>query len=245
MIFIDAHNLIKRYYHSGGHPYSLFYALLMKYQNKSVEVVCDGPNSRAYRKKIHPGYKAGRKAADDPVYWEVYNNCIEIAKRVTKNRIIVLLEGEADDYIALECKEDDVILSNDKDLWPLTYIPGATILINATTKVDSALVEVKFNASAKHIYLYKAFVGDPSDKIPGKKGFGPAAWAKLDYEDRELYNHHFKIKNCSYHPEFMTEQACMSWELAVPFKDYKFEVDSILNGPTKLLEFTEEKGIIV
>ena len=245
MIYIDAHNYLKRIYHGGGSPYSLFYNLMTKYAAKHIQIICDGPKSREYRKEIHPGYKAGRNNGDDPIYWEVYNNCKELALHFPNTKVIDMTAGEADDYIAWCAEEYDTIISNDKDLWPLID-KGVDILLNASTKVDNELVEMKFNCSPKHIQLYKTLVGDPSDKIPGKRGFGPAAWAKLDYEDRELYNHHFKINNCNYDPDLMTEQACMSWKLALPWSDYTFtvvpELALELRNP---LAFCEEKGIIL
>ena len=171
------------------------------------------------------------------------NREILLTKDEINVKVIEMLSGEADDYISCRAEQYDSVLSNDKDLWPLLD-KGVNILVNATTKVDAALVQVKFNASAKHIYLYKALVGDPSDKIPGKRGFGKAAWAKLDYTDRELYSYHFsRLGGCSYDPELMTKEACMSWKLARPYCEYAFsERVTIAENPA---EFCIEKGIIL
>ena len=244
MIYIDAHNLIKRIYHGGGNPYTLFYNLMIKYQDKTVAIVCDGPHSRDHRKAIHPGYKAGRNQGDDPVYWEVYNNCQDIALEFANTRLILMDDGEADDFIADRATVGSTVISNDKDLWPLID-KKVNILLNASTKVDEQLVETKFNSTPGHIYLYKALVGDPSDKIPGKRGFGPAAWTRLNFEDRELYKHHFSIGNCRYDSDgLMTEQACMSWKLAVPYLDYKFRrMPGKPDGNP--LELIEKKGIVL
>ena len=248
MIFIDAHNLIKRIYHGGGNPYTLFYNLMVKYQEYTVEVVCDGPRSRDIRKAIHSGYKAGRNQGDDPVYWEVYNNCMELARYFKHTSVVKMTAGEADDYIATYAMTNDIVISNDKDLWGLVT-KGVTILLNASTKVDEQLIEQKFKGSAKHILLYKALVGDPSDKIPGKRGFGPAAWAKLNFEDRELYAHHFALyfrNGKVYDPDLMTEQALMSWELAKPIDQTELDwtTDHAYENKNPLA-FIEEKGIVL
>lgn len=224
MIYIDAHNYLKRIYHGGGNPYSLFYEMLSKYSAEAVEVICDGSNSRKYRKDIHPGYKAGRDQGDDPIYWELYNNCMKLALEFPNTFVVRMTAGEADDYIMDKAKQLDKVISNDKDLWSLLD-KGVDILLNASTKVDAQLVEVKFGCTTRHIQLYKTLVGDPSDKIPGKRGFGAKAWEKLSIEDRDFYNEHFiKGISTSETEDLMTESACMSWKLAAPWKDYTADV---------------------
>lgn len=242
MIFIDAHNYLKRIYHGGGSPYMLFHMIMNRYANDTVYLVCDGPKSRDYRRSLYSGYKAGRSSGDDPVYWEVYNNCKAIALLYPNVTVIEMTDGEADDFIIAKARDNDTVISNDKDLWPL-ILKNVKILLNATTIVDEALVEMKFRANAKHIVLYKALVGDPSDKIPGKKGFGPAAWEKIDYEDREEYNYMFMIGRCDYDPIFMTDVACISWKLASPYPDYKYIPNKGSQGD--VIAFCEEKGIIL
>ena len=250
MIFIDTHNYLKRIYHGGGSPYGLFYEMLAKHQDALVEVVCDGPNSRTYRKDMHPGYKAGRNQGDDPIYWELYNNCIGLALEFKNTRVVQMTAGEADDYIALKAIANDKVISNDKDMWPLID-KGVKILLNASTAVDLELVRMKFNAEPRHIQLYKALVGDTSDKIPGKRGFGAATWAKMDYEDRELYSHHFSLyfgdnhmKGVIYDEDLMTESALMSWQLALPWD--KCTADIIMGKPNgNPMAFIEAKGIML
>ncbi len=241
MIYIDAHNYLKRIYHGGGNPYGLFYNMMIKYIDVEIQLVCDTSTSRQYRKAIHPGYKAGRDQGDDPIYWEVYNNCKELANLFSKTQVINVTVGEADDYISCRAKEGETVISNDKDLWPL-ITKGVTILLNATTKVNKALVEQKFFCIPEHIQLYKTLCGDPSDKIPGKRGFGPAAWAKLNFSDREYYTHFFAIRDIGW-DEMFTEASCMSWKLALPYEGYQFEaVPDVQGNP---LRFIEEAGIIL
>jgi 5'-3' exonuclease len=242
MIYIDGHNLTKRYYHGGGSPYGLMHQLFEKYRDKPCRFVCDGPKSRQARRDIYDKYKAGRSTVDDPIYWEVYNNIKEMALLYPKMEIVDMTWCEADDYIAFTTIPGDTVLSNDKDLWPLID-KGVTIYVNATAKVDRDLVEQKFNCIPKHVNLYKALVGDPGDKIPGKRGFGPAAWAKLDFDARELYTQYFQKGRCDYDPEVMTESACMSWKLASFINDFDYTTMQGKEG--NVLAWIEEKGIVL
>lgn len=245
MIYVDAHNLIKRNYHGGGNPYSLFYNLLLKPGEKTV--VCDSPTSRDYRRAIYSGYKAGRNSGEDPVYWEVYNNCITMAMLMPDIKVVSVTTGEADDYILCNASPGDAVYSNDKDMWPLVEpIRGVDIYIGNNTKVDENLIQTKFNAAAKHILLYKALVGDPSDKIPGKKGFGPAAWAKLDYKERSYLTHFFDhwLKNDQTDGFYFTESSRMSWILAKPYCEYESKVlTTDFNGSA--IDFLTSKGIVL
>lgn len=243
MTYIDAHNYLKRIYHGGGNPYALFYNMMVQLQDTEVKVVCDGMNSRKYRKDIHPGYKAGRDQGDDPVYWDVYENCKNLALCFPNNSVVRMEDGEADDYIAFKAKAGDTVISNDRDLWPLLD-KGVTILLNASSKVDMDAIETKFGVrTPKLIYLYKALVGDTSDKIPGKRGFGAAAWTKMPYEDKMLYLNHFNVGNFTYDPKIMTDQAIMSWKLAQPWSGYTYTEE--FASPCDPLEWINSRGIML
>ena len=238
MLYVDAHNYLKRIYHGGGNPYALFYNLLINQAGTTMEVVCDGRKSRNYRKAIHPGYKAGRDQGDDPVYWEVYNNCIELALCYENVKVVRMQEGEADDYIALRAVKGDAIISNDRDMWPLLN-KGVAILLNATTKAGYTDMYTKFNTkNPDHIYVYKTLVGDTSDKIPGKRGFGTAAWEKLSEAEREkLWLKLLKGEE----DMLLTDQALMCWKLARPFEGYTYDSE---NGVERdAFEFLTSKGV--
>jgi 5'-3' exonuclease len=152
-----------------------------------------------------------------------------------------MTDGEADDYLFGETHENDIVISNDKDLWPLV-IRRVKILLNASTAVDEDLIWQKFKCTPHHIRLYKALVGDPSDKIPGKRGFGPAAWDKL--EDRTALSRAFMSGNCKYDTNLMTEQACMSWKLAAPCAKFKYKIIENFENRDPL-NFCAEKGIVL
>ena len=234
---IDAHNYIKRVYHGGGNPYNLALELFQKPGEKIL--VCDGPRSRDYRRSIYEKYKQGRNTGDDPVYWEVYNNIKELFLMFPETTLVEMETGEADDWIADNVRSTDIVISNDKDLWPLIDY-GVTILLNATTKVDKDMVWTKFKAVPAHIYLYKALVGDPSDKIPGKRGFGPKAWEKLTYGDRE---HLIYCLERGLDDDLINDQVRMSWRLALPYTDYIWFRQLGTTGD--YMQWLADKGIIL
>ena len=239
-VLIDANNYLKRAYHGGGDPYALWFSLMNKYIDNDVEVICDTFSSRKYRKSIFPEYKKGRKQDDDPIYWELYNNCIEIAKYYSKTTVIKVTKGEADDYIACNANTDDIVISNDKDLWPLVG-KGVNVLVNATTKVDRDLIQTKFvHPNPEYIVVYKALVGDPSDNIKGKRGFGIKAYEKLAVDYIE------SIKIClekGYDDELINDSVRTSYKLAMPYLDYKIVIDVSKTFNT-LQEFCKDKGIL-
>jgi hypothetical protein len=241
MVYIDTNNYIKRIYHGGGNPYTLIYNLLEKLKEYKIQFVCDTFNSRAGRRELWPNYKKGRDMGDDPVYFDVLGNCKDMAACYPNVTVIDVINGEADDYIRDIARSGDTVISNDKDLWHLIDY-DVKVLLNASTVVSRELIEIKFNCVPKHIHLYKALVGDPSDKIPGKRGFGAKAWAKMCYEDRELYAHHFEIENCDYDPDIMTEQACISWKLADiwPTASYRHAYRD-----EHVLDLCEKRGIVL
>lgn len=239
-VLIDANNYLKRAYHGGGDPYALWFGLMNKYAGEDVEVVCDTFTSRKYRKAIFPSYKKGRSQADDPIYWELYNNCIDIATYYDKTTIYKVYDGEADDYIYSQAYAGDIVISNDKDLWPLVGL-GVTVLINATTKVDRALIQMKFiQPNPEYIIVYKSLVGDPSDNIKGKRGFGPKAYEKLTIE--EIENIKYALTECLSN-DLIDESVRTSYILASPYKEYHYEVYDSKKFET-LAEFCFSKGIL-
>jgi len=239
-VLIDANNYLKRAYHGGGDPYALWFSLMNKYANNNVDVVCDTFTSRKYRKSIFPDYKKGRKQDDDPIYWELYNNCIAIAQYYSKTTVISVVEGEADDYIACTAQTGDIVISNDKDLWPLVS-KGIIVLVNATTIVDRELIQIKFvHPNPEYIVVYKALVGDPSDNIKGKKGFGIKSYEKLAVDYIE------GIKIClekGYDDELIDDNVRISYKLAIPYTGFKFNTNSQKTFDT-VQKFCASKGIL-
>jgi DNA polymerase-1 len=242
MVYIDTNNYIKRIYHGGGDPYELFLALLEKHRGKKIQMVCDTASSRNFRKGIFEGYKAGRGSTDDPVYFSIYNNIVSMGRHFDSVSVIEVKGGEADDYIACQAKKGDVVVSNDKDLWHLTGY-GVTVYINGNTKVDEQLIEQKFfSPNPAHILLYKTLVGDSSDNIPGKKGFGKVAYQKLSADERDILT---KLLSDEQYDEsdLFTPHAIMSHKLAMQY--YGYSINELEKINTPLQDFLDANQILI
>lgn len=141
-------------------------------------LVWDGDSSKAKRRSFLADYKKGRDKAPE------VNTELNLARdRVTKMalnlgmHVVSQKHLEADDVIGYLVKhlrtEPNVICTSDGDL---------SVLVDDNTGVWR-LGELNKNPCGpfphKYIRLYKAVVGDPSDKLPGAKGFGDAAWVTM------------------------------------------------------------------
>ena len=138
-----------------------------------VVLVKDGRNSRAMRRKFLPGYKD--RPPRPPEFLEELNKTIAKFEETvwSYGGVSVVKEGiEADDIIfALADVTDATVWSNDKDLMAAK---GSWFWSGDLDPTDKFL-----GISKEHIVIYKALVGDPSDKIPGCPGFGPGAFTDM------------------------------------------------------------------
>lgn len=146
---------------------------------KTQIFVFDGKDSRKKRRELYPDYKAKRKPADQSFY-DGLNFFRELLEYAPNNvHYISVPEYEADDIIGTLASSwcylyDKInIISTDKDLTQLKRIPNVDTL-------------AKEPVEPKWVRLYKTFVGDSSDNIPGVKGFGQSAWINRsdDWKDR-------------------------------------------------------------
>ena len=137
----------------------------------AVICVWDGPHGSQKRREIFPGYKVGRKAPDTGIYngFHLTQKALEHTKAVQ----IKVPGYEADDVIALLARRYAAqghlvgIYSNDKDMLQLVGEFPKNIICGAGG--------IK-GIDPKHIRLFKTWVGDQSDKIPGVPRFGETHW---------------------------------------------------------------------
>lgn len=145
---------------------------------RSMICVWDGKNAKVRRRAYLPQYKLGRDK--HPAVSEQLNIAREICTRLLKDMgaTVMWQDGmEADDVIGYLCKnmtdERNVVRTEDGDL---------TVLVDDNTDVFrlGKLNENPYGRFPhKYITLYKALVGDSSDKIPGAKGFGDTAFVDM------------------------------------------------------------------
>ncbi|RWG09935.1 MAG: hypothetical protein EOQ53_20925 [Mesorhizobium sp.] len=136
-------------------------------------VICvwDGPKGSSKRREIFPGYKVGRKAPDTGIY-----NGFHMTQRALEHTKAVQIKVpgyEADDVIALLVRryaargQMIAIYSNDYDMMQLVGEFPKNVVCGSKPKE---------NVPAEAVRIYKTWVGDQSDKIPGVKGFGAKWW---------------------------------------------------------------------
>ncbi len=138
--------------------------------------VSDGYNSRKLRRDLYPDYKAKRKPADQS-FFDGLRFFKELLTYAPANVFTVEVpEFEADDVIANIVNNkgyDYDIISTDKDLTQLKVLDNVQTLAKEKTE-------------PRFVRLYKTFVGDSSDNIPGVRGFGEGTWlnTSLDWKKR-------------------------------------------------------------
>lgn len=140
---------------------------------KNLQVyVWDGYNHNARRREFFPGYKIRPPVAED--IYTALNFLREVLIHTPAVQIEVP-EWEADDVIGVLARKwaraghEVTVHSNDLDYFQLLDTPG--IKLNG--------VNNKTGAPPEYLPLYKALVGDASDKIPGVPGFGQKAFENL------------------------------------------------------------------
>ena len=146
-------------------------------QPRDAILVDEGKNAKLMRTQMFAGYKAGREQCEDQ-YVE-FNKAKEMLVSALLNVGASMCwqeNMEADDvigYLARNLKGERWVVSNDGDL-AVCIGDGAHLWQRGARDVNP------FGPfSPRFIPVYKALVGDPSDKYPGAYKFGEAAWNKL------------------------------------------------------------------
>lgn len=133
--------------------------------------IFDPYNGNERRKRIYPDYKKRREDRGQS-YEDIYRS-LQLFRDCLPHTacISVRADGwEADDVIATIALhrsrkgQPTEIISTDRDLAQLAVHKGVTVFAHMKD-VDDADVR-----------LYKTFVGDQSDSIPGVPGFGEKSW---------------------------------------------------------------------
>ena len=168
----------------------------------------------------------------------MFDDCTSIASTL-KCTVVKVHKGEADDYIHKFAESGDQVWSNDRDLWTL-LARNVSIYVMANTKVTPEMLWQKFKTYLpEEVLLYKALVGDPSDNIAGRRGFGPAAWEKLDQAGRDSV---FKAFREGLEHQLISFEAGKSFELASPALDIEFEIAPDIDESFQ--DYITRKGIV-
>lgn len=143
----------------------------------------DGFKANDRRRALFPNYK--RKKEEELAPDEFYV-VVKQMKQMLKHTSAIQLEisgYEADDLIYSLLKhyknpngEPLLVISTDRDLRQISHWPRVIL--------TSHPIE---NVKDEEVRLYKTWVGDSSDKIPGVDGFGKLSWQKADKEQLQLF----------------------------------------------------------
>ena len=166
---VDTNNKLRRQFEKDGLALRNMFEWAW-HEPSPIIFVFDGRNSKESRRAIYPGYKADRDPAPDNFYKQ-----LDIFRELLAytNKVRVRCDGhEADDVIA------QMIANNPQRKFLVHTTDGDFMrLVNENVRVtDPSIKEVK----PMWIRLYKAIVGDTSDKVPGVRLFGKKSWAKLE-----------------------------------------------------------------
>lgn len=146
-----------------------------------VAVWCfEGKGSLVKRRKLYPGYKDRPSTMTDGLHSLV--SLTRDALKHTRALQVAVPGREADDVIAHVCQ---VFGSGDR-VMVHTIDRDLKALETANVTVDCKPIKICVEPTDPRqdvvltpgeVRLYKTLVGDPSDCIPGMKGFGPKAFA--------------------------------------------------------------------
>ena len=155
--------------------------------------VFDGKGGSSRRRKLFPGYKAKRATSKNILNTSLYTTP-EAEVQSLNNQMLTLVEYlkvlpvsmmchdyvEADDVIAyiteyyMQKNETTKvhIMSTDKDF--LQLVNDRVVVWSPTKKkfYDEARIQEEFGIPPQNLVFARAMDGDPSDEIPGVKGWG-------------------------------------------------------------------------
>jgi DNA polymerase-1 len=184
IIIVDGSYAARSRYETGQLPDGFFNYLdriREKYPHDAFWIAWDHPNGSALRKKIYPGYKAGR------VHPEEYKKELRKLKMLIFSCGIPQVEspdGEADDVMyTIECqnKGRTLVVTCDKDLLQMV---SQKCDVLRTYKGEDILVTVNnfesiFGLSPESWKDYLILVGDSADRIKGAPGLGAVTAKRL------------------------------------------------------------------
>lgn len=149
-------------------------------QPKDTILVAEKGNTTKMRKEFLPTYKEKRYDGRPSEYFDEYNKFVDLITETVRSlggSAVTRWDMEADDVIAFLVQSlsgKKVIMSNDNDMAVLIS-DDVSMWKQGELMTDNPYGPFK----PEYIRVYKALVGDTSDKIPGAKGFGPKAFLNL------------------------------------------------------------------
>lgn len=157
-------------------------------------IAWDGPDARAWRRELYPGYKAGRP--DAPASAALLSaQAAEFCSAAGLHQVTA--PGfEADDVLAALSRssadmDDDpppvVICSDDGDMLQLLDERTTRLSLTSDLRVTAADVEADWGLAPIWLPKLRALCGDSSDNIPGLPGVGPKKALRMMLDGRLIW----------------------------------------------------------
>ena len=154
-------------------------------QPRAVLVGWDTLDASTYRHDAYPDYQSGREFADELV------EQLDALPEVVAAFGFANAKGagyEADDFLAAGVAAEEkrggtvLVASGDRDTFQLVSAK-TTVLFpqrgGEMVRMDPAAVRERYGVEPREVPDFIALRGDPSDKLPGARGVGPAGAANL------------------------------------------------------------------
>jgi exodeoxyribonuclease-3 len=200
LLVIDGDSFAHRAYHAlpksilrrGGKPAGAilgFANMLLRFYQaerpRAVLVAWDTLDVRTYRHEAFPAYQSGRRF-DDALIEQ-----LEILPEFVAACGFANAKApgyEADDFLASAAAKEErrkrpvLVASGDRDTFQLVS-KTTTVLYpvraGEIARIDPAEVRARYGVNPEQVADFIALRGDPSDKLPGAPGVGPAGAASL------------------------------------------------------------------
>ena len=173
---------------------------IKSFKPSRVIITFDGKGGSSKRKSIFSDYKANRLQPKTFNRIEVFDNAEDEERSLRQQfaslvqylrclpvTVLILNDIEADDVIAYLAKsvlptvsKNILLVSDDKD-----FLQFVNESVNVYRPVEKKIYKVqdfieRFKIPPYNYHLYKVFVGDDSDNIPGIKGIGDKSIIKME-----------------------------------------------------------------
>lgn len=180
--------------HVGGYVgfINTIISCIKQFRPTDILIVFDGKGGSSRRKSLLPSYKDGRKSPTNYNRLDIIKNP-ELEEENKFKQLLKLAEYidlfpfkffiqdrvEADDIIAflagngVEKDSNVIILSEDKDYFQLVNERVSVYSPVKKKLYTENIVKEDYGSTQKNFLLYRCFMGDVSDNIPGIKSIGP------------------------------------------------------------------------
>lgn len=198
ILLFDGTNLLHRSHHAllktdlrdrEGNPVWAVHGLILsiisfakKFEATNVVVTFDTPGGSAFRKELHPLYKANRGESNSGINYQLSLAYVILSELGVST--VAMQHEEADDLLAslatqsMNEYDEIIVVSNDRDCYQLINEKTKVLKTNSEL-VDNLYVREKYGIEANDYKVFAAFRGEPGDNIEGIKGIGEVKAAKI------------------------------------------------------------------